>query len=68
MNPGMVHTDFFEFLDFEPGPDPANYIEIDDIAETIAFVLETRSETVFDEINLSPLKKVVKKKNPRNQT
>ena len=64
VNPGMVRTGFFEQLDFEPGPDPANFIEPDDVAVAVEAVLAARQGTVFDEINLSPLKKVVKKKKP----
>ena len=66
INPGMVRTDFFETLDFEPGPDPDNFIEPEDVAKAVSSVLDTRAGTVIDEINLSPLKKVIRKKNPRD--
>ena len=46
-------------LDFAPGADPANAIEPADIAVAVNMVLEARPETVFDEITLSPLKKVI---------
>ncbi|MFQ5470210.1 MAG: SDR family oxidoreductase [Gammaproteobacteria bacterium] len=62
INPGMVKTGFFDELDFQPGEDDANFIEAEDIANAISMVLSARGETVFDEINLSPLKKVVQKK------
>lgn len=62
INPGMVKTPFFENLEFEPGADPSNYILPEDIAKTVAFLLQTRKETVIDEINLSPLKHVVRNK------
>ena len=65
INPGMVRTDFFETLDFEPGPDPDNFIEPEDVAQAVGSALDTRTGTVVDEINLSPLKKVIRKKNPR---
>ena len=65
INPGMVQTDFFKDLDFEPGADPENYIEPKDIAQTVSSVLDTRTGTVVDEINLTPLKKVVRKKKTR---
>lgn len=60
INPGMVRTPFFEQLTFEPGDDPSNYIEASDVADAVAYVLNCRSQTVIDEINLSPLNKVIK--------
>ncbi len=59
INPGMVKTDFFEGLSFSPGSDAENYIEAEDVAEAIITALEMRRGTVIDEINLSPLKKVI---------
>lgn len=59
INPGMVKTDFFTELAFRPGDHDDNYILAEDIARTIAFILASRPSTVFDEINLSPLKKVI---------
>ena len=59
IHPGMTHTPFFDQLDFAPGKDPANAIDPDDIAAAVNLVLEARPETVFDEIELSPLKKVI---------
>ena len=59
INPGMVKTAFFDQLDFLPGEDDTNYIEPDDVAAAVSLVLSSRQGTVFDEINLSPLKKVV---------
>jgi len=60
INPGMVKTSFFDELNFEPGDNEDNYIEPQDIAECIKLILSARSGTSFDEINLSPLKKVIK--------
>lgn len=62
INPGMVKTGFFDELEFEPGGDEENYVLPEDIAGTVALVLAARRGTVFDEINLSPLKKVVRKR------
>ncbi len=62
INPGMVKTPFFNELDFAPGDNAENYIEAADVAAAVVWVLESRAETVFDEINLSPLKKVIVKK------
>ncbi|PPK73640.1 NADP-dependent 3-hydroxy acid dehydrogenase YdfG [Methylobacter tundripaludum] len=65
INPGMVKTPFFEQLSFEPGDDASNFIEPEDVAEAVSYVLNSRSQIVIDEINLSPLNKVVKFKKPR---
>ena len=59
INPGMVKTEFFNNLNFEPGDDTSNYIEAGDVATAIKMILDCRSGSVIDEINLSPLKKVV---------
>ena len=60
INPGMVKSEFFERLDFEPGDDPSNYIRPEEVAETVAYVLSTPPGIAVDEINMSPLNKVVK--------
>jgi len=62
INPGMVQTSFFESLDFQPGEEPANYIKPNDVADVVKLILAARPDTVFDEINLSPLKKVIRSK------
>lgn len=59
INPGMVKTEFFDQLNFAPGEESSNFIEAADVANAIKMVLEGRPGTVIDEINLSPLKKVV---------
>ncbi len=64
INPGMVKTEFFEQLSFEPGDEPSNFIEPEDVAEAVSYVLNSRAQIVIDEINLSPLNKVVKFKKP----
>lgn len=59
INPGMVKTPFFDDLEFSPGPEPDNYILAEDVADAVLLALDSRKGTVFDEINLSPQKKVV---------
>ena len=63
INPGMVKTPFFSSLDFGPGDRAENYIVASDVANAIVWMLNSPSGTVIDEINLSPLKKVIVKKN-----
>ncbi len=65
INPGVVKTEFFSALHFEPGADQQNYILPQDIADTVLHVIHSRRATVVDEINISPLKKVLRfKKRP----
>jgi len=59
INPGMVKTPFFENLSFSPGDDEKNHLEAEDVANAAQLILTSRPGTVFDEINLSPLKKVI---------
>jgi len=60
INPGMVKTPFFDDLAFEPGDDDSQFILPEDVAEAVCYVLNSRSQIVIDEINLSPLNRVVK--------
>ncbi len=62
VNPGAVRTPFFNELAFEPGPTADNAIDAADVAAAVLMVLQTRSGTVFDEINLTPLNNVWNKK------
>jgi len=59
INPGMVRTGFFDTLDFRPGDAEDNAILPGDVAMAVLEIIETRSGTVIDEINLSPRKKVI---------
>jgi len=59
INPGMVRTGFFDDLAFAPGADESNFVTPDDIADLVEMMLQARPGTTFDEINLSPLKKVI---------
>ena len=60
INPGMIRTDFFENLNFEPGNYEENAINIKDVSSTVAYILDLSRNTIVDEINLSPLKKSIK--------
>ncbi len=60
INPGMIRTDFFKNLNFEPGNNQENVISIKDISSTVAYILSLNRNTIVDEINLSPLKKSIK--------
>lgn len=60
INAGMVKTPFFDKLSFEPADDETNYLQPEDIAEAVDYVLNANPNIVIDEINLNPLNKVVK--------
>ena len=60
INPGMVRTDFFENLNFEPGDSEENAISLRDISSTVTYILGLSRNSIVDEINLSPLKKAIK--------
>ena len=62
VNPGMVDTAFFTPLDFTPGESPENALTPDEVAQAIITILSARSGAVIDEINLSPLKTVIRNK------
>ena len=50
----MVRSPFFDDLDFRPGADPENALEVDDVARIIVQILDSSHDIVIDEINLSP--------------
>lgn len=54
VNPGMVRSPFFDGLGFAPGEAPENAIEVDDVARILWQILQSSSDIVIDEINLSP--------------
>jgi len=60
VNPGMVRTEFYDGLDFRPGEAPENAIPPEAVAELVLAMLRAPPGTVVDEINLSPLKKVIR--------
>lgn len=62
INPGMVSSHFFDGLAFGPGADEKNSINPEQVAQAVLHMLQSPENVVFDEINLSPLKKVVVKK------
>jgi len=59
VNPGMVRSDFFAGQDFRPSSAAGCHLLPDDVADAVLFVLERRAGVCFDEIDLSPQKKVI---------
>jgi len=59
INPGMVKTNFFDHLSFQPGDAVTHALVAEDIAETVIFILNSNNNMVIDEINLNPANKVI---------
>lgn len=59
INPGMVKSEFYNELNFGPGKQAGQHILPTDIAQLVSFLIHSRPGTVMDEINLSPLNKVI---------
>ena len=59
ISPGLVRTNFFEKLDFEPGDSDKNAIEPADIAQVVCQIFLTRQGTIIEEVRLSPAKRVI---------
>ncbi len=59
INPGMVKSNFFNKLNFEPGKSAQNFIKKSDLADLIAFLLSSNRNINYNDIFLSPIKKVI---------
>lgn len=59
VNPGMVDTAFFEALNFAPGRQPAQALQAGDVADAVGYIINAGPYCAVDEINLSPLNKVI---------
>ena len=55
----MVKTSFFKKLNFSHGINENEFIEPSDLGKIVLDLLNTREGTVIEEINVSPLKKVI---------
>ena len=59
INPGMVDTAFFAELNFMPGKQSGQALQAEDIADAVSYILAASNAGVIDEINLSPVNKVI---------
>lgn len=59
INPGMVDTAFFEMLHFNPGRQPEQALRAKDVADAVSYIINANPHCAVDEINLSPLNKVI---------
>ncbi len=64
INPGMVQSDFFNNLGFQPGDESDAHLLPSDVAEAVWLMLSARPGAAIDEINLSPQKKVIQFRKP----
>ena len=62
INPGMVKTNFFNNLDFQPGLSKKNSIIAYDIAKVVISILQMDTNTSVDEVVMNPIIKSVIKK------
>ncbi len=62
INPGLVETPFYDDLQFKPGDAHDNAIQPEQIANTIAMLIDLDNNCVFEELALQPMKKVVQRK------
>lgn len=61
VNPGMVDTPFYDALDFAPGEHEDNHLDTGEVVDAVLLMLDAPAGSVVDEINLSPLKKVIRR-------
>ena len=59
INPGMVDSAFFTKLNFNPGKQPEQALQAKDVADAVSYIFQASPYCSVDEINLSPLNKVI---------
>jgi len=59
INPGMVKTDFFQCLNFEPGEHHSQHLVAEDVANAVSYIINARAGIIIDEINLNPANHVI---------
>ncbi len=62
INPGMVRSNFFDHLAFEPGESKENALLAEDVSAAVMTLFQAPDHAMIEEINLNPLKRVVRKK------
>jgi len=62
VNPGFVHTPFFDTLNIEPLDTPGSALTAKDVAARLVGILDTPLETIFNEINIAPPSPALKHK------
>lgn len=62
VQPGMVRTDFFDQLDFEPGPEEAHALQDSDVANAVLSMVCSPDHAVIHELIVQPRQHVVQKR------
>lgn len=62
VQPGMVRTDFFDQLDFEPGPEEAHALQDTDVANAVLSMVCSPDHAVINELVVQPRQHVVQKR------
>jgi short-subunit dehydrogenase len=62
VHPGVVRTPFFDGLEIEPGDEADEHLVADDVADAVVAMLGARVGAVFDEVVISPQKRVVRRR------
>ena len=62
LHPGPVRTPFFDHQNFEPGPKANNALDPQDVAAAVKLILSAPASAVFDEISVTPLKRVFRRR------
>ena len=63
VQPGMVRTDFFDQLEFEPGPEAAHALLDTDVANAVLSMVSSPDHAVIHELVVQPRQHVVQKRN-----
>jgi 3-hydroxy acid dehydrogenase/malonic semialdehyde reductase len=66
IHPGPVRTGFYDELSFEPGQAEDEALTPEDVASAVVSALESRQGAVWAELHLSPLKKVIRFRPPKD--
>lgn len=62
INPGLVDTPFFDTLSFRPADEFEHAIQPEQIANIVSMLLMQEHNCVIEEVNLQPMKNVIRKK------
>ncbi len=63
VQPGLTRSSFFDTLEFEPGPNEANALHPEDIAQAVLTMIESDDRAIIDEIVIKPRQNVIARKN-----
>jgi NADP-dependent 3-hydroxy acid dehydrogenase YdfG len=59
INPGMVKSNFFKSLTFEPGDKRQQHLLPEDVSTAVSYILNSSPHIMIDELNINPLHKMI---------